>query len=35
MNSPPKISFELQTMSVALDDLCPLRQIKEPQKIMR
>ena len=35
MNSNPKVSFELQTISVPLDDLLPLRHIKEQQKIMR
>jgi len=35
MSNPPKVSFELKPIRVPLNDLLPLRQIKEPEKIAR
>ena len=35
MSNPPKVGFELKIIPVALNDLLPLRQIKEPRKITR
>jgi hypothetical protein len=35
MNTDPKVGFQLQTIQVPVNDLLPLREVKEPQKIMR